>query len=108
MVCAEAITDKSTETMQHSCGVNNINANFVNSHTHFLYISGYFHRRVVFVLGWGGGQPTNPKILLTVLIRPHLGFVADLQESCTKRVHENDAGLIFGVPGLVIWSISSF
>ena len=45
------------------------------------------------------------QVLLTVLIRPHLGYVAALQEAYntillfTKKVQGNYLGLIFGVPG---------
>jgi len=44
-------------------------------------------------------------ILLTVLFRPHLAYVAASQEACntnvflTKRIQNNDLGLIIGVPG---------
>lgn len=44
-------------------------------------------------------------LMLTVLIKPYLGYVAALQEAYnanvffTKRVKTNDPGLISGVPG---------
>jgi len=53
--------------------------------------------------------------MLTILIKPHLGYVAALQEAYiiitqiffTKTVHGNYLGLIFGVPSSE-WRCASF